>query len=141
MCTTHFPPPCLIYSPCSLVLNCIKHHLKLRTHCDNDSIQSLHQLPEFAKKPFSVLCRLVYDGVMEDKIIFTSDYHLMLIPSAYYKEWKAILIGREKAVSHNFIHLSIQEFLAAWNIATQLSASEQVSNFNEQCQVCLYTLI
>ena len=40
-------------------------------------------------------------------------------------------IGREKAVSHNFIHLSIQELLAAWYIATQLLASEQVSKFNE----------
>ena len=40
-------------------------------------------------------------------------------------------IGREKAVSHNFIHLSMQELLAAWYIATQLPTSEQVSKFNE----------
>ena len=113
----------------SLVLNCIKRHLKLRTQYKDVSIESLDQLPEFAKKPFSVLCRLAYDGVMEDKIIFTSlpaDVNTLSLLQGVES-----FIGREKAVSHNFIHLSIQELLAAWYIATQLSASEQVSKFNE----------
>ena len=113
----------------SLVLNCIKRHLKLRTQYKDVSIESLDQLPEFAKKPFSVLCRLAYDGVMEDKIIFTSlpiDVNTLSLLQGVES-----FIGREKAVSHNFIHLSIQELLAAWYIATQLPASEQVSKFNE----------
>ena len=113
----------------SLVLNCIKRHLKLRTQYKDVSIESLDQLPEFAKKPFSVLCRLAYDGVMEDKIIFTSlpaDVNTLSLLQGVES-----FIGREKAVSHNFIHLSIQELLAAYYIATQLPASEQVSKFNE----------
>ena len=113
----------------SLVLNCIKRHLKLRTQYKDASIESLDQLPEFAKKPFSVLCRLAYDGVMEDKIIFTSlpaDVNTLSLLQGVES-----FIGREKAVSHNFIHLSIQELLAAYYIATQLPASEQVSKFNE----------
>ena len=56
----------------SLILKCIKRHLKLRTQYKDVTIESLDQLPEFAQKPFLVLCRLAYDGVMEDKIIFTS---------------------------------------------------------------------
>ena len=113
----------------SLVLNCIKRHLKLRTQYKDASIESLDQLPEFAKKPFSVLCRVAYDGVMEDKIIFTSlpaDVNTLSLLQGVKS-----FIGQEKAVSHNFIHLSIQELLAAWYIATQLPASEQVSKFNE----------
>ena len=113
----------------SLVFNCIKRHLKLRTQYKDASIESLDQLPEFAKKPFSVLCRLAYDGVMEDKIIFTSlpaDVNTFSLLQGVES-----FIGREKAVSHNFIHLSIQELLAAYYIATQLPASEQVSKFNE----------
>ena len=113
----------------NLVLNCIKRHLKLRTQYQDASIESLDQLPEFAKKPFSVLCRLAYDGVMEDKIIFTSlpaDVNTLSLLQGVES-----FIGREKAVSHNFIHLSIQELLAAYFIATQLPASEQVSKFNE----------
>ena len=113
----------------SLVLNCIKRHLKLRTQYKDVSVESLDQLPEFAKKRFSVLCQIAYDGVMEDKIIFTSlpaDVNTLSLLQGVKS-----FIGREKAVSHNFIHLSVQELLAAWYIATQLPASEQVSKFNE----------
>ena len=113
----------------SLVLNYINHHLKLRTQYKNVSTELLDQLPEFAKKPFSVLCQLAYDGVMEDKIIFTSlpaDVNTLSLLQGVES-----FIGREKAVSHNFIHLSIQELLAAYYIATQLPASKQVSMFNE----------
>ena len=113
----------------SLVLNCMKHHLNLHTQYKDVSIESLDQLPEVAKKPFSILCQLAYDGVMEGKIIFTS------LPAGVNTlsllQGVESFIGREKAVSHNFIHLSIQELLAAWYIATQLPASEQVSKFNE----------
>ena len=113
----------------SLVFNCIQRHLKLRTQYKDVSIESLDQLPEVAKKPFSVLCQLAYDGVMERKIIFTSlpaDVNTLSLLQGVES-----FIGREKAVSYNFIHLSIQELLAAWYIATQLPASEQVSKFNE----------
>ena len=113
----------------SLVLNCIKRHLKLRAQYKDVSIESLDQLPEFAKKPFSILCQLAYDGVMEDKIIFTSlpaDVNTLSLLQGVES-----FIGRDKAVSHNFIHLSIQELLGALYIATQLPASEQVSKFNE----------
>ena len=113
----------------SLVLNCMQRHLKLRTQYKDVSIESLDQLPEVAKKPFSVLCQLAYDGVMEGKIIFTSlptDVNTLSLLQGVES-----FIGREKAVSHNFIHLSIQELLAAWYIATQLPASQQVSKFNE----------
>ena len=113
----------------SLILNCIKRHLKLRTQNKDMSIESLDQLPEFAKKPFSVLCQLAYDGVMEDKIIFISlpaDVNTLSLLQGVKS-----FIGRENAVSYNFLHLSIQELLAAWYIATQLPASEQVSKFNK----------
>ena len=113
----------------SLVLNCMQRHLKLRTQYKDVSIESLDHLPEVAKKPFSVLCQLAYDGVMEGKIVFTSlPSHVNTLSLLQGVE---SFIGREKAVSHNFIHLSIQELLAAWYIATQLPASEQVSKFNE----------
>ena len=113
----------------SLVLNCIKRHLKLRTEYKDMSIESLDQLPEVAKKPFIFLCRFAYDGVMKDKIIFASlpaDVNTLSLLQGVES-----FIGREKAVSHNFIHLSIQELLAAWYIATQLPGDEQVSKFNE----------
>ena len=113
----------------SLVLNCIRRHLKLRTQYKHVSVKSLDQLPECAKKPFSFLCQLAYYGVIKDRIVFTSlpaDFNSLSLLQGVES-----FIGREKAVSYNFIHLSIQELLAAWYIATQLPASDQVSQFNE----------
>ena len=113
----------------SLVLNCMKRHLKLRTQYKDVSIESLEELPEVAKKPFSVLCQFAYDGVMEGKIIFSSlpaDVNTLSLLQGVES-----FIGREKAVSHNFIHLSIQELLAAWYIATQLQARKQKFKFYE----------
>ena len=112
-----------------LILNCMQRHLKLRTQYKDVSIESLDQLPEVTKKPFIYLCQIAYDGVMEDKIIFTSlpsDVNTLSLLQGVKS-----FIGRKKAVSHNFIHLSIQELLAAWYIATQLPASEQVSKFSK----------
>ena len=111
----------------SLVLNCMQRHMKLRTQYKDMSIESLDQLPEVAKKPFSVLCQLAYDGVMKGTIIFTSlpaDFNTLSLLQGVES-----FIGREKAVSHNFIHLSIQELLAAWYIATQLQARKQKFKF------------
>ena len=113
----------------SLVLNCMKHHLKLCTQYKDVSIGLLDQLPEVARKPFSFLCQLAYNGVIEDKIIFTSlppDVNTLSLLHGVES-----IIRREKAVSHNFIHLSIQELLAAWYIATQLPASQQALKINE----------
>ena len=112
----------------SLILNCIRRHVELRTQYKDVSIESLNQLPEFAKKPFSNICEVAYNGVMEDKIIFTSlpaDVDTLSLLQGVQS-----LIGREKRVSYNFIHLSIQELLAAWYIATQLPAKKQVSDFH-----------
>ena len=113
----------------SLVLNCMQRHLKLRTQYKDVSIETLDQLPDVAKKPFRVLCQLAYNGVMDGTIIFTSlpaDVNTLSLLQGVES-----FIGRDKAVSHSFIHLSIQELLAALYIATQLPASEQVSKFNE----------
>ena len=113
----------------SLILNCIKRHLKLRVQYKDVSIESLDQLPEFAKEPFSVLCRLAYDGVMEDKVVFTSlpaDVNALSLLQGMES-----FVGRTKTASYNFIHLSIQELLAAWYISTQIPASDQVSKFNK----------
>ena len=105
----------------SLILSCIKRHLKLRTQWDA-SIESLDQLPEFAKEPFSFLCQIAYNGVMEDKIIFTS--LLADVNTLSILQGVESFIGREKAVSHNFIHLSIQELLASCMVYINMVTSQ-----------------
>ena len=112
----------------ALILNCVYRHLKERTNHEILSIQSLDDLPQAVQDPFRKLCELAYQGVMDNKIIFD------LPPDC---NTLGLLQGVEsfvkcgKSHSYNFLHLSIQELLAAYHIATELEESDQIMKFKE----------
>ena len=112
-----------------LVLSCIYRHLNERTQYKNLSLESLCQLPDVVKKPFLFICDLAYQGVMENRVTFSS------LPSTFNTlgllQGVESFVKRGKAVSYNFLHLSIQELLAAHYMATQLPSTEQVSKFHD----------
>ena len=112
-----------------LVLSCIYRHLNERTQQRDLTLESLQQIPEPIKEPFLFLCKLAYKEVMENKIIF-SDLPADVNTLGLLQGVKSF-VGRGKAVYFNFLHLSIQEILAGFYMATQLSDNEQVSKFNE----------
>ena len=75
------------------------------------------------------LCKLAYQGVMDDKVIFSNlpaDVNILGLLQGVES-----FVRRGKAVSYNFLHLSIQEVLAGFYIATQLTDEDQVSKFNK----------
>ena len=115
-----------------LVCTCISRHLKERTLHRNLTLETLDQLvdTEIVKEPFRFLCDLAYDGVMNDRITFSS------LPDN--TDTLSILQGVESFVKHddkvksyNFIHLSIQELLAAFYMMKWLPPKEQVAKFDE----------
>ena len=115
-----------------LVCTCISRHLKNRTEYKNLSLKTLDQLVDtnVVKQPFQFLCDLAYKGVMNDRITFSS------LPNDI--DTLSILHGVESFVKHdnkvksfNFIHLSIQELLAAFYMKKWLSPKEQVDKFKE----------
>ena len=114
----------------SLIKHCILRHYKERTGSGISSLKSLdeHDLPEIAQAPFKHLCKIAYDGVMEDKVIFKLEQH---------SDTLGLLQGVEcysadgTEYYYNFLHLSIQEHLAARYIGLQLNHSQQIQRFNE----------
>ena len=115
-----------------LVCTCISRHLRDRTLHRNLTLETLDQLvhTEIIKEPFRFLCSLAYDGVMTDRITFSS------LPDN--TNTLSILHGVESFVkyankvrSYNFVHLSIQELLAAFYMTKWLPLEEQITRFNE----------
>ena len=120
-----------------------------------ETISSLDALPRDLKKQLEHISILAYEGVMNNKIIFTQDELPSILPIS---SWDMILkflsqilptaaipaqqdlpaMGvlqrvqwagtSSKTISYNFIHLSIQEMLAAYRIS-QMGNDQQVRVF------------
>ena len=119
------------------------------------TISSLDDLPRDLKKLLEQISLLAYKGVMNNKIVFTQDELPSILPRS---SWDVLLnflsqilptvatpaqqdlpaMGvlqrvqwagtSSKTISYNFVHLSIQEMLAAYRIS-QMGYFEQVSVF------------
>ena len=107
-----------------LILNCIVRYYEKE---DNglSNVKSLNNLPVKDQEPFDYLCKVAYDGVQNGTIIFDEND---LEPN--FKSL-GLLHGEEssaeyaKSRSYHFLHLSIQEVLAAKFMATKLRHKEQ----------------
>ena len=124
------------------------HSLKrsVKIHFDNldaDDITDLKNLPDPIALPFIALCEMAYNGLQDDQLGFsTSQLPQSLQGCPGCKGTKPDLLGlmsgsksftgSNAEVSYQFIHLTAQEFLAAWYAAIVLSAEEQSKLFMEK---------
>ena len=112
-----------------LICTCVSRHLKERTEHKDVSFESLDQIftADVTAKQFKSLCELAYEGVMKNEIVFST------LPANI--DSLSLLQGVEsfikKGTSYNFIHLSIQEVLAAFYMTERLTEDEQVMKFKE----------
>ena len=123
---------------CSLVLCCITREQE--THESNSTFSipepcSLDDLPDYLKPALTNLSILAFNGLMQDKVIFYSRdlqaFHLPLnLPSLGLLQAVEGLTLYSKSLSYNFLHLSVQELLAAYHIS-QMSSSQQLAAFRE----------
>ena len=121
---------------CSLILCCIVREQE--TH-EPDTIlpemSSLDDLPDCLKAKLNNLSLLAYNGVMQEKIIFylkdlqSSDLPTNL-PSLGLLQTTEGFALCSKSLSYNFLHLSVQELLAAYRIS-QMDSSEQVEVYKK----------
>ena len=118
-----------------LCLNLILRHINKYGNVKIDYLKSLHGLPTPYLEQFSNLCHAAYRGSEHDKIVFSSndlseygiDVSKMSGLGLLHIAPSTSVYGREK--SCNFLHLTVQEFCAAFYIS-MLPPQEQCQCYN-----------
>ena len=115
---------------CDLILCCIVRELDTHeSESDTSEVCSLDDLPDDLRSKLSDLCVLAYEGVMQNKVVF---YYKDLrkcnlptnLPSLGLLQAVEGLTLHSKSLSYNFLHLSVQELLAAYHIS-RIDSSKQ----------------
>ena len=122
-----------IYS--TVILSCIQRHFERegKGHDLPGELASIDDLSKSkaVKEPFHCLCKLAYRGVMKNKVTFSSSDLPQGFNTLSLLQAIESFLQSGKSVFYNFLHLLIQEVLSAYYIATWLSDSEQVSQFQQ----------
>ena len=117
------------------ILHCICRHFEREGRgrelpAELASLDDLSRSEE-VREPFQCLCELAYHGVMENKVTFSSSDLPQGSDTLSLLQAIESFLQSGKSVFYNFHHLSFQELLAGYYIATSLSDSEQVSQFHQ----------
>ena len=120
-----------------LVLRLILRHIKMRTpnKVKIEMLKSLNDLPPEISDQFKQLCHIAFMGILQRKIIFSSqDIEKMDIAARNINGMGLLLVaprvlvhGKER--SYNFLHLTVQEFCAAWFLSESTFLKEQIKKF------------
>ena len=112
----------------NFILQTIRRHVK-RYDANPRTLGSLSSLPSQLVKPFQEMCQIAYTNLTNTRMTFSSYqlYHLSLseaVKEDYLGLMTAFMEYDEE--KYQFLHLSIQEFLAAWWIAKHEEKTEEV---------------
>ena len=114
----------------SLICNCILRYIeKEMPECIVGQLSSFDELPSQLVSPFSSICNLALDGIIKDKILFSSK-DLITSDLATEKPLGLLqvvqsLVSCGTSLTCNFPHLSVQEYLAAYCISQIPSESKR----------------
>ena len=113
------------------ILNTLKRELKLQNaHSVARRIRDLVSIPLPFSSDLDHLCKLAFDGLVRDKMVFqyeeVEESKLLGLMTAF-KSFSCV----GDNITYQFLHLTIQEFLAARWVATHMPPQEQATFFNE----------
>ena len=109
----------------TLLLRYLKDKEEYKDTCTN--INSFKDLPQPVYCQFCEICKIAYTGIMsaETELIF-QDLPSDFDPLGLMQTCPELYVDRGASVSYNFLHLIVQEYLAAYHISQQ-SRDEQVA--------------
>ena len=87
--------------------------------------QNLNNLPQHVYKHLHTLSKIAFDGIEQQKLVFYKhELPVGFQHLGFMNECRELYVDRGVESSYNFLHLSLQEYLAAWYIS-QLPDIEQ----------------
>ena len=110
----------------NFILQTIRRHVK-RHDISPHTLASLSSLPSKLDKPLQEMCQLAYTNLANTRMTFSS-HQVRSLGEAVKEDYLGLMTtfvdyDEEK---YQFLHLSIQEFLAAWWIAKHEEKTEEV---------------
>ena len=113
----------------SLIRTLLLHYLKDKEEYKDTctTINSFKDLPQPVYDQFCEICKIAYTGIVcaETELIF-QDLPSDFDPLGLMQTCPELYVDRGASVSYNFLHLTVQEYLAAYHISQQ-SRDEQVA--------------
>ena len=132
-CAPHNPPTTVTQLYSAYVLMRLEHYLTQHPKYSdmNIKVRTLADLPERVSADFQRLCALAYEGVSQQIIVFSNLTEgvstlglLQSVPQVYEEG--------EDQVSYNFLHYTVQEYLAALHLSC-LQPQEQMTIIDTKC--------
>ena len=137
----------------AFLVNALKRHAKVIGNDPRSTrrLNSLKNLPEPLQQQLSTLSMLAYNGLLADKMVFSTDDLEAVFPDCSDLNIDSYLLGlmtafkeftsTDEELSYQFLHLTIQEFLAARWAASQLSGGELLKFFQDHLQEEQYRMV
>ena len=113
----------------NFILQTIRRHVEIKPRHDIDpyTLGSLSSLPSQLAKPLQEMCQLAYTNLANTRMTFSS-HQLQSLSEAVKENYLGLMTTfiEYDEKKYQFLHLSIQEFLAAWWIVKHEKKTEEV---------------
>ena len=111
----------------NLILQTIMRRHVEKHDIDPRTLGSLSSLPSELAKPLQEMCQLAYTNLANTRMTFSS-HQLQSLSEAVKEDYLGLMTTFTELdeVKYQFLHLSIQEFLAAWWIVKHEKNTEEV---------------
>ena len=110
----------------NFILQTIRRHVE-RHDINPHTLGSLSSLPSQLAKPLQEICQIAYTNLANTRMTFSS-HQLQSLSEAVKEDYLGLMttFTEYDEEKYQFLHLSIQEFLAAWWIAKHEKKTEEV---------------